>query len=56
MKIDGLVQRRIGRKDGVVAVEHRIAVGRGVGDRFRCDIAACARPVLDHERLPHNLL
>src|SRR6516164_1022666 len=56
VEIDLLVERSVGGKDGVVAIEQRVAVGRRVGDGLGCDVAAGARAVIDHERLAEDLL
>src|SRR5512132_17515 len=56
VEIDLLVERGIRGKDGVVAGEQRVAVRRSVGDGLSRDVAACARPVVDHERLAEDLL
>src|SRR5262249_17170036 len=56
VEIDLLVERRVGGKDGVVAVEQRVAVGRRAGDGLGCDVAAGAQAVIDHKRLAEDLL
>jgi hypothetical protein len=56
VEIDLLVERRVGGEDGVVAGEQRVAVGRRVGHGLGRDVAAGARPVVDDDRLPQDLL
>ena len=54
IEIKPVVERGV---DGVRRVdeEQRVAVGRGLGDRFRRDVAARARTVLDDEGLAEPL-
>src|SRR5262245_4497693 len=56
VKIDLLVERRIGGEDAVIAVEQRVAVGWRARDLLGRDVAAGSGTVLDHERLAQKLL
>ena len=51
IEADLFVEAAIGGQDGIVAQQDGVAIGRRMGHDLARDIAAGARPIVDHERL-----